>query len=317
MATASALDSQIGYATEVTPGTYVAPTRTLEHVSSTLKFHRERIESSGIKAGRRGGSGRWSAGRQWVDGGVSHELSPANIGMILKNHFGAVSTTGTGPYTHSFTFGSSVETALTIQVGKPDLAGTVNAFSYLGCQVKGLKIASEVGKNAMLDLDIYGQHLDTAQTLAATAYPSAWSPFNFQHGTLSLAGSAYEFERFSFESDNGLQTGRHTHRATNPERPRVSKESAYRSVKGTISSEFISMTALNRFINGTEAALSLVFDAGASAQLRIAGNVRFDGDDVDITGPQMLQQSLPFVFLSTTSDAAMLTVTLVNGDATP
>jgi hypothetical protein len=36
-----------------------------------------------------------------------------------------------------------------------------------------------------------------------------------------------------------------------------------------------------------------------------------------VTGPEMLKQGLPFKFLSTTSDAAMLTITLVNGDAQP
>jgi hypothetical protein len=85
MASASGFDSQIGYAVEATAGTYTAPTKTLEHVSESLKLTKERIESKGIKAGRRTGSGRWSAGRQWVDGSISHEFSVASIGPIFPS----------------------------------------------------------------------------------------------------------------------------------------------------------------------------------------------------------------------------------------
>lgn len=317
MATASGFDSQIGYVAEVTAGTYVAPTRTLEHVSEGVKLRKERIESKGIKAGRRGSSGRWAAGKQWIEGPIAHELSVANIGLLLKHLFGAVSTSGTNPYTHVFTYGASVESTLTIQIGRPDLAGTVNAFSYLGCQITKAKLMSKVGEISGIELEVYGQHEDTGQTLVATAYPSAWSPFTFAHATLSIASGEYEFDDITLDFDNALATGRHTHRTTNPTRPRISKESGYRSAGGTINGEFQSLTAYNRFVNGTEAALSMVWNAGASAQLTIAGNVRFDGETPNVTGPEMLKQALPFKFLSTTSDAAMLTATLINADATP
>jgi hypothetical protein len=314
MATASGFDSQIGYAVETTAGTYVAPTKTIEHVSESIKFQQERIESQGIKAGRRGSSGRWALGRGWVEGSIQHELSASTIGPILRNLMGAVSTSGSNPYTHVLTYGAASEGGLTIQVGRPDLAGTVNAFSYLGCQITELSLSSKVGEISMLDFSVYGQKEDTAQSLAATSYPSAWSPFTFAHGVLSLAGAEYEFDDINLTFNSGLMTGRHTHRSSTPTQPRISKEANFRTAGGTINSEFISMAAYNRFKNGTEAALSMVWNAGASAQLTVAGNVRFDGETPNVSGPDMLKQALPFKFLSTTSDAAMLTVTLVNAD---
>lgn len=313
----SAIDSQIGYAAESTPGTYVAPTRTLEHVSETLKLNKTRIESKGIRAGRRGGSGRWRDGVQFVDGGVKHELSAANIGQILRALAGAVNTSGVGPYTHVFTYGPLVESAMTIQVGRPDVGGTVRAFSYLGCQIVKAQISSKTNEISQLSFDVYGQHEDTGQSLAATVYPAAWQPFTFANLVLSLGGAEYEFDDLTLDFNSGLKTGRHTHRTTNPTRPRISKEAAFRMAGGTINSEFIDLAAYNRFVNGTEAAFSAVWNAGASAQLTIAGNVRFDGTTPNVTGPDMLKQGLPFKFLSTTSDNAMLTITLINGDATP
>jgi hypothetical protein len=314
----SAIDSQIGYAVEVTPGTYVAPTRTIEHVSEGIKLTRTRLESKGIRAGRRGGSGRWRDGGQWVSGPIAHELSAANIGILLRNLMGAVATTGVGPYTHTFTYGGTfTEGGLTIQVGRPDVAGVVRAFSYLGCQITKMTLASKVNEISQMNFEVYGQHEDTGQTLAAATYAAAWQPFTFANATLQLAAAEYEFDDITLNFDSGLRTGRHTHRATNPTRPRISKESAFRTAGGTINSEFIDLTAYNRFVNGTEAALSMVWNAGASAQLTVAGNVRFDGETPNVTGPEMLKQGLPFKFLSTTSDAAMLTITLVNGDAQP
>jgi hypothetical protein len=76
------------------------------------------------------------------------------------------------------------------------------------------------------------------------------------------------------------------------------------------------LTALNRFINGTEAALVLTFNAGASAQTTFTMNVRFDGEDPDL-GAELLEQPLSFKAVSSTSDAAALTVAVVNADATP
>lgn len=315
MATSSGFDSQIGYAVEGTAGTYQAPTKALEHVSESVKLTKERIESKGIKAGRRGSSGRWSAGRQWVEGTIAHELSVASVAPLFRNLFGAVSTTGANPYTHTFTYGALSEGTFTAQIGRPDLAGTVQPFSYIGCQITKAKLSSRIGENSMFEFDIYGQHEDTGQSLVAASYPSAWSPFNFSHAVLSLAAAEYEFDDITLEFDSGLRTGRHTHRSTNPARPRISKEANFRTAGGTINGEFISLAAYNRFVNGTEAALSLVWNAGASAQLTIAGNVRFDGETPNVSGADMLPQSLPFKFLSTTSDAAMLTATLVNADS--
>ncbi|MGK3946779.1 hypothetical protein ABK046_51500, partial [Streptomyces caeruleatus] len=70
-------------------------------------------------------------------GQITHELSPANIGMLLVQAMGAVSTSGAGPYTHVITPGPLVATrSLTVQVGTPDFGGTVRPFNFTGCQVK-------------------------------------------------------------------------------------------------------------------------------------------------------------------------------------
>ena len=101
--TASAFDSMVGYAVESPSGTYTAPTRTIEHVSSSLKLEIDRIQSQGIKAGRRH-QGRWFPGAQRVKGNLVHELAAQNMGLILKQLMGASATSGAGPtYQHVLT----------------------------------------------------------------------------------------------------------------------------------------------------------------------------------------------------------------------
>ena len=60
-----------------------------------------------------------------------------------------------------------------------------------------------------------------------------------------------------------------------------------------------------------------MLSSGASESLTIAGNIRFTGETPVVSGPEILEQPLPFVFTSATSDAAAITATLVNTDSTP
>lgn len=316
MPIASGLESQFGFSPETTAGTRVVPATFLEFVSESLKFQRERIVSKGLKAGRRT-QGRWKPGVQYVDGGFVLELAPQSTGKLFRWMFGAVATSGAGPYTHVFTPGTLDDEFLTIQVNRPDESGTNRPFDYLGCQCTDWTLNCQVNQFATLSASVYGMHEDRAQTLAAASYPATWSPFTFVSGSLQLAGSGYEIDDITITGKNGLQTGRHRIRATTPERPVQSRESAFRTYGGSLNSDFFGLTAYERFVNGTEAALSLVFNDGANAQLTIAGNVRFDGETPNVSGAEMVKQALPFVFTSLTSDAATITATLINSDATP
>ena len=314
--TASGFDSQVGYAVETVSGTYTAPTKTIEHVKASLGLEIDRIISKGIKAGRRH-QGRWFAGTQRVKGQIVHELGVQGLTTLMKQAMGSQVDTGAGPYVHTYIPGAAVESqTLTVQVNKPDEAGTNRVFSYTGMQVTSLEISSKVGEIAQLAIDFYGQNLDVAQTLAAAAYPATWSPFTFVHGTCTIAAVAYEFDDMNFKIDNGLQVDRYTHRATNPSRPKLSKEANFRTFTGTLNSDMFDLTTLNRFIAGTEAALVFTFTSGATAILTITCNVRFDGNDPEITGADMTKLSLPFTAISTTSDAAACTIVVTNSDAT-
>ncbi len=314
--TSSGIDTQLGFSPEVTHGTRVVPATFIPYTGETVKLRRNRIGSKGMRAGRRT-QGQWRPGKQWVDGGFSFELAPQSMGKILRWMMGSVSTTGAGPYTHTFTPGNLDDKFMTFQFARPDEAGVVRPFDYTGTQCTDWQIGLKVDELAQASVSVFGMHEDTSQTLATASYPATWQPFSFLSGSLSIAAAAYEVEEITITGKNNLQTNRHVIKSSTPERPRQSRESGYREYGGMLSGDFFNLTAYNRFVSGTEAALSLVLTDGAAAQLTIAGNVRFDGETPDVTGPAMLKQPLPFVFTSLTSDSAAITMTLVNSDSTP
>lgn len=312
---ASGLAGQLGFAAEATYGTFQAPTRFLELTSSAVKYERERIESNGIRAGRRV-LHRWVAGVQRAAGDVEFEMAPQGFALLWSHILGGVSTAGTNPYTHTLTPGDLAGKSLSLQIGKPDLGGVVRVFSYLGCKVTAAELSCAVNEYAMLKVSFYGNHLDTAQTLGTATYPTGLTPFDFTKGSVSLAGSGFDVKNVTLAIDNGLAVDRHFIRTTTPERSKEPLESTRRAITGSMTADFTDLTAFNRFINGTEAALVLTFNAGAAAQTTITLNVRFDGEDPDL-GQELLEQPLQFKAVSGTSDAAAITVAVVNADTTP
>ena len=59
-----------------------------------------------------------------------------------------------------------------------------------------------------------------------------------------------------------------------------------------------------------------MFTSGANV-VTFADNVRSDVDSPTVDGPETVKQSLPLVFVSTTSDAAAMTITQVTTESAP
>ena len=315
MGIASGIASQFGLKAESTVGTRAVPDRFLEYVSESLKLDQEFLMSRGLRAGRHTPRARFP-GRQSVSGDVVFELAPQSTGLIFKHTLGGVATTGTNPYTHTFSHGVLDDLGFTVQIAKPDEGGTARPFDIVGAQVTNLKLDAKVGEIVVATMSLYGAHEDRSQSLASASYPSSWTPYTYVHGVLSIASSEYAATEVSIDIPTGLRTGRHVLRSTNPERPRKSRSQNTREIGGTIRSDFFDLTAYERAVNQTAASLSLVFTSGSNV-LTISGNVEFDVDSPNVTGEDMLELGLPFHFMHATSDSSAFSVVLVNADSTP
>src|SRR5450631_517163 len=92
MTAPAGLAAQLGIAEEVTYGSYVAPARYLDLVKENMKLDIKRIESQGLRAGRRVLlTQQWSPGERSAKGAIDTELANVNQGLLWKHMFGSIS----------------------------------------------------------------------------------------------------------------------------------------------------------------------------------------------------------------------------------
>src|SRR5687768_9626779 len=125
---------QMGLKSETTFGTGVTPDIFVPVLSANATIDEGYIRSNGIRAGRRTRTPA-RLGARVVGGTVTTELYNGSIATLLKHAFGAVATTGAGPYTHTYTPGAHLAKSFTMQLGIEDTAGTVNPFTFTGCKI--------------------------------------------------------------------------------------------------------------------------------------------------------------------------------------
>jgi hypothetical protein len=309
------MNSSLGLVAESVYGTYAAPTRWVPHVSAPIDHQIDRMESEGIMAGRRVlDSDQWAPGDVDLAMDLGLELYDRSIGLLFTHMFGAVVTTGVGPFTHTFTPGDLSGKSLTMQVGTPNSNdGTVHPFSLLGCKIAAWELGLEAGQIATLGLDVVAKSLTLAQPLVTPTYATGiGAGMTFVGASVNIAGSPYKTKALTLAGDNMLDTDRRFIGDATIDEP---LEAGLREYTGTIDSEFFDLTAYNRFVNGTTAALVIALAKG-TATATFTLNVRFDGDAPQVEGREVVQNSLPFKCVGDT-DAAAITAVLVNGDTTP
>ena len=318
------LAAQFGVATESTHGTYVAPTRFFEFNSESLSMEVERLESAGLRANTRiQRSDRWVAGSKTVGGDVEIDIVDSAIGILLDHMLGGTVATVdvglvTSAYGHTWTGPGDLPAGLTVQVGRPDLAGVVHPFSYLGCKVASWSISADVGEIGNLTMSLAGQDETTAQALVAATYPSN-KLMTFVEATLTIAAASRNVRSVELTGDNGLVVDRHV---IGSQKRLVPVEGSMREYGGTIDSEFLTLTDYNRFVNGTEAELIVTFlgatdiESGFPPRLRVTENVRFDGETPQVGGPEEIPQNLAFKVV-TDSGGDNIKVEYQTSDAAP
>lgn len=308
----SGMGSQLMMAAEVTPGTGVTPTKSYEFRSESLVQEIERVESEGIRAGQRVmRSEDWTPGTQKVTGDIELEMSTKNWAFLWSHMLGAVATAGAGPYTHTATPGDLSGKSLTVQVGRPDIGGTVRAFTYAGCKVASWELSCSVDELAVVSLSMVGMTETTATALATASYTAANNLFAFTHGALTVAGAAFPVKEVSLTGDNGLDAERFYLGQPTTSEP---LEASLREYGGSLTADFVDLTAYTRFVSGTESALVLTFTRGTDI-IQITTNVRYDGSTPTVGGRDILEQSLDFKCVGASTDAGALTVVVTSAES--
>lgn len=315
MPLSSGLAGQFGFVSETSYGTAVTVTRFVPLVEESVQTEITQLESAGIIAGQRVlRSQQWSRGLRRHEGDIGLELYDRSIGLLLYHCLGTSATSGAGPFTHTFTPGDLQGDSMTVQFGRPNRNGTVVPFTYAGTKVQSWEIAVAAGEIATLGLTVVAQTETTGITLATASYSTSIAPMTFVNGSFTLGSSSLCIRSATIQGENNLSTDRICVGQSYIDEP---TEMDLREYTGEVEIEFYDTGLYNRFINGTEAALSLVLSAPGSATVTINANVRTDGETPNIEGRDLLVHNLNFKCVGTNSDASGLTVVMVSNDTTP
>ena len=311
MALAGGLGSQFGMVDEATFGTPPTVTRFLEFNNETMDHSIARLDSSGLRVGRRVQlASQWVSGEQNVTGDVEFEVQQQGMGLLLKHALGNVASSqpnvGSNPtvWEHKFTVGQLDGKSFTCQIGAGDVGGVQRAFTYSGCKVAKWDLSIALNGLLLFKPTIDGVVESTAAALAAATYAAATFPLSWVGATMTLPGGATgNVSKFDLSGDNGLSLSRWFLNGSGQGQKKEQLEEGLRKYTGSIDVEFTDLSAYQLFTAGTVGQLTAFFEGkNISGQYNYALEVtlpavRFDGKTPDVSGPSILTTTAPFVAL--------------------
>lgn len=311
MTTPAGIGGQFGYVTETTTGTLVTVDKFLPVTSAPIVTEIEPLDSMGIRAGRLI-TAAWKQGSRTVSGTVETELWNVDIASLFTHMFGAVQVaTNGGQWDYTYTPVDTTGLSMTMQVGVPDITGTVRPRTFGGAKLGGWTLSAEAGSICMLSLDVVAMTSTNGVALATASYDAALEPFVFTEAHLSVAGATNTVvNSFELACEMGLTE---RFRLGNDGWSLEYLQNGFREFTGSITKDFEDETQYERYLDGDEAALVLNFDNGTD-QLAITMNVRFNAGDPTLEGPELVEEPVEFKVVSATNDASGITAVLTNGD---
>jgi hypothetical protein len=298
MSTALGTQTVFGVGVESSYGTAATITEWHEILSEALERRPNYRESNTLRRG----TGFYRRGARQVEthrdagGIVTLEVARAGFSTWFEQMLGSQPTPGV------FVPGALTGKSLTIQKGLADESGTViGAFTYLGCKIPvwELSVAADGVLQAALTVDARDEVTNIAE---ATASYVDRLPFAFEHGALSIGGSAVaRVFGLSVSNDNTLRTDRRYlgHDGLKAEQPR----DGFAALTGTLDTEFYDLaTFYNRFRDNAPVSLAATFTAGGDILEITIPEIRLRGETPKVDGPELIDLTVPFIGLSNGTD---------------
>ncbi len=330
-------DCSIGYSPEVTYKTFVAPARWVEFTEESLQWEKNIVQGAGLRVGARVPR----AGRRFVptaagSGDFTVELAAKGMGSLWKAALGSSTSTivgATTAYQQNHTLGDAPD-SLTVQKGVVNAAGTVDAFTFLGCMVNSCSIDIPNGEIATATFSLDAGDITTAQAYVTPSYPAApLNLFSFKDASISLGGTltmptttalasmaapvAASVRSFNVEINNNLQNERYNFGGGGRKsKPLV----GMREITGSMTLEYDGTTFRDAFLNDTDMTclvnLTGTTLAGTARpeQLQIViPCLRFDGTLPEAAEGDMITVDMDFAVLDNTTQTP-ITITQTTVD---
>lgn len=293
--------SQIIYDCETTFKSTPSPVdaHVLPFVSESLRMTRNLIDSQSIRANRN--QRQPVIGNREVAGDITVELDPY-MGRMFYHALGTVTTSGSDPYSHTFTI-SDLPAGLVFEK-KFDM-DTDTYFIYNGCKINSMRVVVRPENFIETTFNIMG----AAQTITTTSIDA--SPTDYAAGAYGGAFTGFEatieengvalgvVTEIEFTIENNLDGNVFVIDGTGE---RYSMPEGLTKVSGTLRALFDSTDLYNRALNNTETNIVVRLTQGSGAGTQDNEKVEFYMREVllapqapAIAGPAGITVELPFV----------------------
>lgn len=312
---ASGNDFRIALSKETTYGTRVAPARFITVTGESISFTRNRAFSAAL------GMGRWQRPSVLTTRGgtgtISGEVPTTGFGYLLDALHGNVTTpvqvAATPAYLQTHTLDTPPTKTYSIQKQIPPvLTNTLVPLDYTGAMFMGITIGWTAA--GLLTWSMPADVADelTGQTTATYVAPTAWAPFAFQGGTVTIGGvaEANVIGDGSVEIGASMRTDAYALGTGGTKAKPVENEKP--SATMTFTADFNDITNITRVVNNTIADVVLKFEgatiSGANKyfiEVTLADCV-FTSPSPTVDGPGPVQQEITLTAASTTGDPPVI-----------
>jgi hypothetical protein len=318
MAVRSGVAAQCMISTETTWGTYQAVVTGIPFTSESLRRNNAFIRTAGLRAGRLAQSADLhTATTHDASGGLSTDVLTKSFGKFFNLMHGntvtptQIAATTAYRQTHAIGATDPFNKSLTIQVGRPDVGGTVRPFNYLGAKLMSVTFNMERGGVLTSEWEFDCKDEDTSTALVTATYAASSLPFSFQSGSIELDDSV--LTDCVRSASLGVEFPHDTERYCINSSALKSQPilNGLIAVTADLEVEFASLTQHTAFVNSTRRKLELrnnQGDAGGSnpfaCNFTLASTVA-TGEGTVVEGPDVLTSTWSFEGLDNGTDPVL------------
>lgn len=310
MAIKSGIAGQLGIKAESIYGTPVTVDRFYEFNSEGIAVDVADVFSRGIGTGRFQRSDRFKSYIRGARGPINMDVLTKGFGLWFEHMLGQNTVTGAGAdKTHTCIPDANAlqGKSLTVQVGRPDVNGTVRAYTYEGGKILDWELACALDEQLKLNVNMDFENVLTATALASASYPSAAEELVFSEGAFTIDGNTQFVKSFNLRGNNALNAERRA--IGNVKREPVANAEAV--IDGSLEMEFEDLTRYAAWVAGDVVAdLVLLFESPTvipttstefALQVTLPA-IKYMGETPMVGGPDIVMQNAPFKALYNGTD---------------
>ena len=316
---ASGNDARIGMSTETVYGTRVAPARFFPFMSEGIDYAYNPVELPVL------GTGMWShvtrTSTQGGSGTFTTPVTTTGFGYLLKflhnNTVTPVQVGATDAYTQTHTLSTPPTKSASIQVQTPPVSSaTLLAQDFTGAMFGSLELSWGVDSGLMAAFTVTPKKMTAGvETLATYVAPTAWSFFTFMDIDITIGGVSVANTGVGGDGSLTLSIPMRDDFYELGSDGTIAKPqlNAKPTVTAEFTGDFNNFDHWNRTVNDTHA--DLVFtathpveiDTGENAFISVTvPDCRFQSPRPQVTGPDLLQQTITATADSSTGDPPVI-----------